>query len=224
MHDEHIKYSTMNYAHEAGYDSLITAKLLIRLSAKLEAAGEYTKFEDNGRHTPSEGGGVLIDQTNIVSPNISAEEHGLSHWDELRIIEDGAVSVETVTNINYSTTQKSKSKKRKKSKVVQKKSKTAFSHAGRFDLLEDLEMNDESTSDDDMDNEYAEHPIVPEKAPMDDWQVPTRDPPKPLNSSDKPTLRLMPPWDSDFWNVYGNLLRVNGTVEGVCDLAGGARR
>lgn len=29
---------------------------------------------------------------------------------------------------------------------------------------------------------------------------------------------MIQPWDSDFWRVYGNKLRVYGTVEEVCDL------
>lgn len=30
--------------------------------------------------------------------------------------------------------------------------------------------------------------------------------------------KLLPPWDTDFWAVYGNKLRVFGTEEEVCDL------
>ena len=29
---------------------------------------------------------------------------------------------------------------------------------------------------------------------------------------------MMPPQGSDFWTTYGNSLRVNGTIEGVCRL------
>lgn len=31
---------------------------------------------------------------------------------------------------------------------------------------------------------------------------------------------LIPSWDTDFWNVYGNKMRVFGTVEEVSDLTG----
>ena len=34
----------------------------------------------------------------------------------------------------------------------------------------------------------------------------------------KESATMMPPWESDFWYKYCNKLRVNGTVEGVCDL------
>ena len=36
----------------------------------------------------------------------------------------------------------------------------------------------------------------------------------------KPHHVMMPPFDSHFWVIYGNKLRVNGTMEGVCDLLG----
>ena len=36
----------------------------------------------------------------------------------------------------------------------------------------------------------------------------------------EPQFVMMPPFDSHFWEVYGNKLRVNGTVEGVCNLLG----
>lgn len=36
------------------------------------------------------------------------------------------------------------------------------------------------------------------------------------------STRLMPPFGTDFWRVYRNKLRVFGTTEGVCHLAGQA--
>ena len=42
--------------------------------------------------------------------------------------------------------------------------------------------------------------------------------PEPTPFPPHDTVTLMPPFSSDFWRVYGNKLRVFGTVEGVCDL------
>ena len=203
---------------------MTTAKILIRLSAKLEDAGQYTESEDDGWHTPSEGGGVLVDQANKVSPLTLAEEHGLSQEDEHRILESREVFMETATGIHCNAMQNSKSSKKKKSKAVKKKSRTAFSHTGMFDLLEDLQTDDESSNDGDIEHEYTEQSAVTDLTPMDDREPHKRTPSEVLSSSDQPAPRLMPRWDSDFWNVYGNLLRVNGTVEGVCDLTCGAPR
>ena len=41
----------------------------------------------------------------------------------------------------------------------------------------------------------------------------------PLPSKSKELRRLMPAWNKDFWRVYGNKVRVNGTIEGVCDFS-----
>ena len=231
LHDEHPKYSTMVYAHEAGYDSLTTAKILIRLSAKLEAAGQYTDSEDDGWHTPSEVGGVLVDQTKIVSPGISAEKHSLSQDYRHQNLENG-VCMETATGMHRSATEKSKSSKKKMPKAVKKKmpkavkkkSRTTFSHPGRFDLLENIQTDEEGSNSGDLEYEYTEQTAVTDRAPIHHWEAPKPTPSKMLNPGDQPGSRLMPRWNSDFWNVYGNLLRVNGTVEGVCDLTGGASR
>lgn len=58
-----------------------------------------------------------------------------------------------------------------------------FSHAGRYDLLSNLEHDAQELSIDE-------------------------------------STMMMPPFDSHFWVVYGNKLRVNGTQEGLCDVSG----
>lgn len=36
--------------------------------------------------------------------------------------------------------------------------------------------------------------------------------------SEQKILEMMPPWDADFWKIFGNNLRVYGCTEGVCQL------
>ena len=64
-----------------------------------------------------------------------------------------------------------------------------FSHAGQFDLLGDLP------------EEEAEKANIP------------------AATMGRPSGLMMPPWNSQFWKLYGNKLRVNGTKEGVCNLS-----
>lgn len=80
-------------------------------------------------------------------------------------------------------------------------SRTTFSHMTRFDLLGDLS------------DEIDPFTLQP-KSPSPGIQL------KPDTECkiDNETGRRLPAWDSDFWKVYGNKLRVNGTMEGVCDL------
>lgn len=51
---EHTKYDDRKVEHEAGYDSLITAQLFLRLSAKLQQEKGSTKDDNDKRSTEAE--------------------------------------------------------------------------------------------------------------------------------------------------------------------------
>lgn len=84
------------------------------------------------------------------------------------------------------------------------KKPSKFSHIGRYDILEDL------------DSDFQEMSIYGGQGPTNSSDLAQRE------------LIMMPPFDSPnrhfwvdshFWLIYGNRLRVNGTVEGVCVLS-----
>jgi hypothetical protein len=50
--------------HEAGYDSYLTARVIILLSAKLEAAGNYLS-DDDGGGVPLTADGQILIQTGL---------------------------------------------------------------------------------------------------------------------------------------------------------------
>ncbi|MCJ1436352.1 hypothetical protein MMC27_005731 [Xylographa pallens] len=226
LHKDHSKYSDLSIAHEAGYDSLMTARVVIRLSAKLEAAGHYVDSEDEeGWHTPAEeGGGVLIDLTNGASPQKpeplkqSSASNYFIHYDPTAI----AAPLCTEAAAPAPTIPRPPITKPKKPKPAPTKIKTPFSHAGMFDALDNASADDEDSIDlDGIEDQAGPGGISTSEDLIDTWNTPPPPPvPKVLDASEQPASRLMPPWDSDFWNVYGNKLRVNGTVEGVCDLSG----
>ena len=226
LHKDHSKYSDLSIAHEAGYDSFMTARVVIRLSAKLEAAGHYVDSDDEeGWHTPAEeGGGVLIDLTNGASQQKSeplkqpsASNHFI-HYDSTALtVPVRAEAAAPAPTVPPSPITKSKRPKRAPTKI-----KTPFSHAGMFDALDNASADDEDSVDfDEIEDQAGSGAVLITEDPIDGWNTPPPPPvPKVLDASEEPASRLMPPWDSDFWNVYGNKLRVNGTVEGVCDLSG----
>lgn len=197
-HRNHDKYDLVQPAHEAGFDSLLTAKVLIRLAAKLEAAGQYIDIydSDDAHHTASEdagrnGGGVHLPAN--TEPSISDSDSEA----------DGVSLVCSNEQIPSSTASKENQKKKFKELKQAAKERTAFSHEGMYDILrpENIDANGMGVLQTGLTNfetEEVENEV--EHAP-------------------KKVLR-MPPWDSDFWNTYGNKLRVNGTVEGVCVLGG----
>lgn len=78
---------------------------------------------------------------------------------------------------------------------------TPFSHTTKFDVLADV-LSDED---------------------LIDLSSPT-DPSPPENGGpvEAKVFEMMPPFeDEGFWMTYGNRLRVNGTVEGVCWVGSG---
>ncbi|KAK8202203.1 hypothetical protein M8818_005730 [Zalaria obscura] len=95
-----------------------------------------------------------------------------------------------------------------------------FAHATAFDHFRDSPSDEEETEEEEvLDFDNLQSSDVPAATPvvsdtdgvtapntwgsvMEEW-VP---------------MRLMPRFDSDFWKVYGNKLRVFGTVEGMCPL------
>ena len=108
--------------------------------------------------------------------------------------EDGLV-VDNSALSTQSSTQKPKPKSRSKAKS--RKAPSAFAHDNRFELLEDVDLENLSLED-----QTALAPPDP---------IPD---PKPTSESTIHTM--MPHEDSSFWAFYGNKLRVNGTIEEVC--------
>ncbi|KAL8728007.1 MAG: hypothetical protein Q9166_005678 [cf. Caloplaca sp. 2 TL-2023] len=81
--------------------------------------------------------------------------------------------------------------------------RTMFSHATKFDLLEDDGLPV------DGDTIFA-RPLEAKKKLEPKAEL--------KDEVDNETGKRLPAWDSDFWKVYGNKVRVYGTVEGVCKL------
>lgn len=94
---------------------------------------------------------------------------------------------------------KSKTKKKKASAT---RVATAFSHPGKFDILDSV-VSEGSEEEATICAGNEDREVEVEADEVEDEQK---------------VVKLMPRWDSEFWKVYGNKLRVNGTVEGVCDL------
>ncbi|KAL9001564.1 MAG: hypothetical protein Q9169_000139 [Polycauliona sp. 2 TL-2023] len=112
LHPGHTKYATPDApSHEAGYDSLMTARLLIRSSVDLEASGKYIDElpspPGDAFYTPPEGEG-----------------------DDLMDFNDVSKQLEAIDKIS------SGSSSRPSSGVAT--DRTAFSHVTKFDLLGDL--------------------------------------------------------------------------------------
>ncbi|KAI9780067.1 MAG: hypothetical protein M1839_007049 [Geoglossum umbratile] len=205
IHYDHSKYhlDSKAYAHEAGYDSFLTATILIKLATRLEAEGEYVVPEadpcsdDSFTTAPESVDSPLASpvgspQTQAptrggVGPSVSPQ--GVSH-----IGGDGSAT---------GPPHRSSRKKRRKLKAKRSATETQFSHPTKFDLLVNLENEEGST-------ELSRSAEA--ECGDTDTDVAAPEP-------DDSEVILMPPFHSDFWRVYGNKLRVFGTKEETFCLA-----
>lgn len=191
LHPEHPNYAAAKPAHEAGFDSYLTAKVLLRLSTSLEKTGLYLEekhksFDDDEKYfTPAEG----------RSPERrSLEEEG-----------SGGVPLDVNTTPALPTVSDESSKASSdQSKHTPPSERSTFANPTVYDLLGDLPP-DEDLATLTLQPQKTDHPVSKKLAK---WNKKTK--------AEKG--KRMPAWESSFWEVYGNKLRVNGTVEGVCDV------
>lgn len=125
LHPLHPKYEFETFAHEAGFDSYLTAQVLIRLSTKLDSSGfflEETKDalleDDEDYFTPPEersleegSGGSLLDIDLLPAQLLKADDHP------------------THSRVRPSN--------------VSAPARSAFSHATSFDLLGDIPLEED---------------------------------------------------------------------------------
>lgn len=149
VHPDHQKYSIQKLEHEAGYDSLLTAQVFIKLSVQLRDGGiSRTLMNNKASLTPDER-------------SVTARDH---------------------------------SPGRLRGKKTGKKSTPSIHSSNRFDFLA-----------------------------MEDTFEDTTSPSASLNADNiahkGETGELIPRPSADFWEAYGNILRVFGTEERVCVLS-----
>lgn len=261
-HQGHGKYRGTTAFHEAGYDSLLTAQVAVRLSTKLEAAGTY--IDDTSEATSAdEAGGVTLNGAaanftpgdrnpparvastlssaigglrDLVSalpkalagdskkelPHAPTPPTSITKEESSLVADNGASTAVASTTSNSKATKKQKKRGSKKSSTqIESKPVGRFAHATAFDQLQD-------TAQEDSDEEVLQFdelpsstttmtaPVVADtdgvsdnriKVSASDWDTPWWR---------RESGRAMPGFDSDFWGVYGNKLRVFGTQEGVC--------
>lgn len=221
---------------------------MILLSAKLEAEGTYVEetkqpqpIPDDETYLtpPEEGGGVSLRQsTPSPTPDVQSSS-------SLVTATNGTTTLFATCEPAEPEVGKKKRKKANKDNKspanttsiptrydltgalnllpLLTRQTSRFSHATMFERLRNLDLTSE-TLDDDVDTLVDEQTpitavstsrtLTPNGVVLGATPEFKRQPP-PI----EPT-KLMPPFETDFWHVYGNKLRVFGTVENVCRLAG----
>lgn len=177
IHPQHSKYTTQKIDHEAGYDSLLTAQVFIRLSAQLREGGVEPLQQKSTKDAQDTS---YLQQTyREVAPDAYAEGR-------LQPTSGSAQKAFEQKPRPIST----ESPKPPMSRVLET----------RFDLLEIEEAIDEVDSNIPINDRRLS------LGPTDSVEVMQ----KAVNGE------LIPRLGAEFWKVYGNKLRVFGTLERVC--------
>lgn len=221
-HADHPKYQDIEAFHEAGYDSLLTATIMIKLAARLGV-------ERGERILPP----LFHNSTNGADsqPGITTNENVPDFVKDGREKVQQPVPLPPVENPEL----KQSKKQRKKNKQASKKAEqTRFQTKNVFDALSEISLNPD-TAPLSTDDEEAE-PTEPKKEhrngkqgdqtsqSFESWEnaeAPVQNTTSltPLEQVERQPMELIPHFDSKFWAEFGNTLRVFGTEEAVWKIA-----
>lgn len=193
---EHSKYLSDSPFHEAGFDSFTTAKVLIRLSARIEGAAkgdESPPSEEDVYYPASENGSFPSDLNDLLTRKSISDEDALIRRKQIALVFQKRAALETPPETQAALDRQA----------------TLFRDLGLDDQEPRSELQNytrQSTSN----NPYA---LLHNLSPNGDLEPECAH----AIAASTPVVRtMMPAGDSPFWVRYGNKLRVNGTVEEVC--------
>lgn len=217
-HANYDKYNDLEAFHEAGYDSLLTATIMLRLAAKL-----------GHQHSKASQGGAKPENVPVpAKPSLGREasEGGIKLTNDVLedFVMDGREKVQHPVAIPPNTESTSNGKKSRKSKKKNQEPNKVDANNNRFatktvfELLGELSVEDEEAA--------IEHDNAPT------WDVTTTDDGTqasgswaderyvqdetgwvPVKMPVRKDMEMIPGFDDGFWQVFGNRLRVFGTAE-----------
>ncbi|KAL1606599.1 hypothetical protein SLS60_004004 [Paraconiothyrium brasiliense] len=203
-HLKHPKYHEAAMFHEAGYDSLLTATILLRLSAKLNA----------DRQKP-DGASEASVKTAVEQANGHKKPPMLNKFPVPQPSPDRQQSSQSEILIVKKKTQKTKSSKGKSNNTSLAQSRFQTRNA-----FEQLSLDDQSSPSEDDQGGVA----VDNSDTMHSWQDEVYEPDTsgwvPIEQKQRKPKEMIPAWDGEFWQTFGNTLRVYGTEEAVLKIAG----
>jgi poly(A)-specific ribonuclease len=214
-HADHPKYEETEKFHEAGYDSLLTATIMIKLAANLGAQrGEKISAP-------------LFDHPRTINKakDVSQSE------DVLDFVKDGREKVEEPVPLPPVEQPKPRKMEKQKAKAKKKEAKERrFETKNLFDTLKALDPETETSSTEEDEDAKLQQTggisirwdeQVQEAAGSWENDVYVQDTTGwvPLEQVKRQSMELIPAFDSKFWDEFGNTLRVFGTEEAVLKIA-----
>lgn len=193
---EHSRYLSDSPFHEAGFDSFTTAKVLIRLSARIEGTAkgvESPLSEEEIYYPASEDGSLPSDLNDLLTRQSISDEDALDRRKQIAKVFQKRAEIETPAETQAALDRQAALFRdlglddQESQSEIQTNNRPPTSN-NPYALLQDLSLNGNAEP-------RSAHGIAA-SIPV----VPT----------------MMPAGSSPFWIRYGNKLRVNGTTEEVC--------
>ncbi|CAF9934155.1 MAG: hypothetical protein ALECFALPRED_005870 [Alectoria fallacina] len=193
---EHSKYLSDSPFHEAGFDSFTTAKVLIRLSARIEGAAngdESPSSEDEIYYPASEDGSLPSDLNELLTRKSISDEDALNRRKQIAQVFQKRAATETPAETQAALDRQA----------------ALFRDLG----LDDEEPQSETQTDNRPQTSTNPYALLQELSLNGDIEPQSAH----VIAAAIPAVHtMMPAGGSPFWIRYGNKLRVNGTVEEVC--------
>ncbi|OAS99760.1 CAF1 family ribonuclease [Blastomyces dermatitidis ER-3] len=208
---EHDKYVGQKPLHEAGYDSLLTAKVLIKLTAELQGEAPIANVP-----RPCIAQPVVLDDWPRAPLRTASRMRSRVENKAKKLIDIGEPDCSDSQSFSSST---SIFDRRSSSELVAistpKQSPVDWSTESEVSRIRSL-----------LSTPTQSEPLAGRTHGTDKSQPPFMDPSSPfwklqeraMIQHKRKRARLIPQFLDDFWGIYGNKLRVFGTLEEICDL------
>lgn len=219
-HEDHAKYNDLEAFHEAGYDSLLTATIMLRLAAKLGA--ETIESNDSAPQGKK--------NTEAAKPTLGREasEGGIKLTADMseNLLADGREKVQHPVAVppveSASLTGRKNRKAKRKNKNKEEQTAHRFATKTVFEQLRELSVADAETSDSTEDEGELDHGALNGSKDdasqatgswADEEYVQDESGWVPIPKVERQRMEKIPEFGDDFWATFGNKLRVFGTQE-----------
>ncbi|QSS59973.1 CAF1 family ribonuclease [Histoplasma capsulatum] len=204
---EHDKYADEKPLHEAGYDSLLTAKVLIRLAAELLGEGTISSPS-----APPITESIVLDSwpraplktTSSIRKRIENKGEKLIDVDEPDCSDSKSFSSSTSVMSIFNRPPIRKDKSTPKQAPVDWRTES--------EVCRIRSLFSEQPADGENGTLKSQLLSLDSNSPFRKLRE------KAVSQRKRQNSRLIPPFSDDFWDSYGNKLRVFGTLEEICDL------
>lgn len=227
-HEDYNKYNGREAFHEAGYDSLLTATIMLRLATKLGSEGKgksQGNVEQESTATSSSKpalgrqaseGGIQI-TTGLPVDFVADEKENFQHPVAIPPVEREPIAA---GGKKRNTKRKNKTKSKEDLPSSRFASKTVFERLRELSVQDSQEVSSSLEEDEEFEHDTlwtSEWSNTNETVANTSWAneeyVQDERGWVPIKKPARQDMEMIPEFDDAFWTEFGNKLRVFGTLE-----------